>query len=471
MLVASSAFLWFCIGVVAGALATWLLLRTRTTELALRLAGATDRLASAERGEGERARALTAGETTRRELETQVAALRAREDVRAEASVRYEAELAKREAAFADHFAALSARALRSASEQFLTLAKERLGEREQFAAGELDARKLAVKALVDPLASQLKAVDDHVRLLEKTRADAYGKLEERLENLMRSEARLATQTEQLNANARDLVTALKSPITRGRWGELQLRRVVELAGMHAQCDFDEQTTVETSDSRSRPDMTVRMPGGRVVHVDAKAPLAAFLESVEATTEELRRDRMRAHARRLRDHVTQLSRRNYDVLGEANAEFVVMFVPGESFLSAALAEDAEIVEYALERRVLIAGPMSLVSLLKSIAFGWRQEALQENAGKIAELGRELYDRLATVGERLDAVGKALDQSVRAYNKTVGSLETRVFVSARKLRDYGAAGGAGELAAPRMIETGARPTALPEAFAGGGEPAA
>lgn len=207
--------------------------------------------------------------------------------------------------------------------------------------------------------------------------------------------------------------------------------------------------------------MTVRMPGGRVVHVDAKAPLAAFLESVEAATDELRRERMRAHARQVRDHVTQLSRRNYDVLGCANAEFVVMFVPGESFLSAALTEDAEIVEYALEQRVLLAGPMSLVSLLKSIAFGWRQEALQENAGRIAELGRELYDRLATVGERLDAVGKSLDQTVRAYNKAVGTLETRVFVSARKLREYGAAGSASDLPMPRIVESAARPTTIAE----------
>ena len=312
----ASLVLAFLAGALLGACAFWLVARTRARELVVRLAASQERLGALERGESERTLAL--------------ATLGAREAARAEASARQEAEIAKREQTFKDHFAALSAEALRAANDQFLALAQERLGEREQVAVRELDARELAVTALVEPLALQLKAVDDHVRALEKARADAYGKLETRLEHLLQSEVRLATQTQELNANARDLVTALKSPITRGRWGELQLRRVVELAGMQAQCDFDEQTTIEAGEVRSRPDMTVRMPGGRVVHVDAKAPLAAFLESVEAATDELRRERMRAHARQVRDHVTQLSRRNYDVLGCANAEFVVMFVPGES---------------------------------------------------------------------------------------------------------------------------------------------
>jgi len=335
------------------------------------------------------------------------------------------------EATFRDAFRALSADALRSNNEQFLALATTSL-ERIRLATNhDLDARQKSIDALVKPVQESLAKVDGRLGELEKARIDAQSRLTEQLRGLVED------HLPRLERETAGLARALRQPAVRGRWGELQLRRVVELAGMLDHCDFHEQASVESEDGRLRPDLIVRLPGGRNVVVDAKTPIAAYLEAMEQEDDSARRAGLEQHARLVRAHMTALGRRSYWQQFDPAPEFVVMFVPGESFFSAALQHDPALIEHGVDQRVIPATPTTLIALLRTVAYGWRQEAIAENAQKVADLGSELYRRVARLAEHWGLVGKRLHQTVRAYNGSVTSMESRVLVAARRLNELGA----------------------------------
>jgi DNA recombination protein RmuC len=352
-----------------------------------------------------------------------------------------------------DTFQALSARALEGASRQFLELATARLEEAGTRARGDLDARRVAVEHLVTPLRETLTRMEERLRELENARTEAYATLVEQVRSVRDASEALRTQTAQL-------VTALRKPQARGAWGELQLRRVAEVAGMLARCDFSEQHTVSggTDEATQRPDMVVHLVGGRSIVVDSKVPLSAFLEAAEATDEATRAERLGAHARHLRTHVDQLGSKAYWRRFDS-PEFVVLFIPAEAFLAPALDQDPGLLEYSAAKGVVIATPTTLIALLRTVAYAWTQEALTSRAREVYELGRELYDRLGTLGEHVDRLGASLGRAVKDYNATVGSLESRVLVSARRLAALEVVQD--ELASPKPLEAGIRPVTAAE----------
>ena len=331
-------------------------------------------------------------------------------------------------------FAELSRQALEQNNTQFLELADARLAHAHQTARGDLDQRTQAIEQLLTPLREQLGRYEQGLRLLELERQRAYTGLSEQVRQLTQSQDRLQSET-------RNLVTALRSPATRGRWGEMQLRRVVEMAGMVEHCDFEQQVSAEGTDGRLRPDMVVNLPGARHVVVDAKVPLQAFLDANDATDESMRRSHLVAHARQLRAHVDALSKKAYWDQFDDSPEFVVAFVPGDALLAAALEHDASLLEHSVSNRVLVATPTTLIALLRTVAYGWQQEAIAENAREVQLMGRELYKRLATFGEHMARTGRSLSGAVDSYNKAVGSLERNVFPQARRFHELGVVGGA------------------------------
>jgi DNA recombination protein RmuC len=352
----------------------------------------------------------------------------------------------------AERFQALSAQALDASARRFLEMAEGRFSAANARAAGELETRKAAVEGLVGPLKETLTRVETQLRESDAQRAASHAALAEQMTITRRS-------SDELKAQAHALVTALRRPEARGRWGEMQLRRVVELAGMSARCDFDEQATVVTSDGQLRPDMVIHLAGGKHIVVDSKVSLSAYLEAAEATDETVRETRLAAHARHLREHVDRLAAKAYWTALPAAPEFVVLFIPGEAFLAPALEHDPGLLEHAMARRVHIATPTTLVSLLRTAQYAWQQEALSENARAVFEAGRELYERISGLGQHMDRVGKALTSAVTAYNQTVGSLESRVLVSARRLAELGLVEDTQE--APRIIEETTRLLSAPE----------
>jgi len=361
-------------------------------------------------------------------------------------------------------FAELSRRALQQNNAQFLELADARLKEAQQAARGDLDQRTQAIEQLLSPLRDQLGKYEKGLRVLELERQEAYTRLSEQVKQLNESQDKLQAET-------RNLVTALRSPATRGRWGEMQLRRVVEMAGMLEHCDFEEQVTTHGDEGRLRPDLVVHLPGAKQVVVDAKVPLQAFLDANDASDAEVRRAHLVTHARQLRTHVDALSKKAYWEQFEESPEFVVAFVPGDALLAAALEHDATLLEHAVTSRVLLATPTTLIALLRTVAYGWQQDALAENAREVQLMGRELYKRLATFGEHLARTGRSLTGAVDAYNKAVGSLERSVLPQARRFQELGLVGGA-DKELPELDQIGAvvrevhgRDDAGPSALAG------
>jgi DNA recombination protein RmuC len=444
--------LMLLVGVALGAAAVWLLLRARIEQATERARGAieAERATLVERLDGREQTIAqlktTADQATRDAADSQQKLTHlAQERTQLHTMLQKEREhaaeklalLSSAEQKLTDAFKALSAEALKSNNQSFLDLAKTSLETLQEAAKGDLEKRQQAIGAIVEPVKLSLDKVDAKIQALEASRASAYGSLSQQLTSLVETEKQLRVETA-------SLVKALRAPNIRGRWGEMQLKRVVELAGMTSHCDFHEQVSETTEEGRVRPDMIVHLPGGVNIVVDAKAPLAAYLEALEATDDQVRDQKLKDHARHVQGHIASLSKKSYWEQFQPCPDFVILFLPGESFYDAARAQDPTLIEAAVNQRVMIATPMSLITLLRTIALGWNQERLARNAEEISALGKTLYERLATLGEHFIKLGRSLDGAVDAYNKSVGAIETRVLTTARQFRDLGAAQGDKEI---------------------------
>ena len=421
--------LWLLIGLIVGAAVAVLALRSRLRTLSQE--------------------AVKAGEL-QRDLD------RAQSDLTHERSLHEErlATLTQAQARMSESFKALSAEALQANMTQLTELAKAQLQATQAEAKGDLDKRQQAVEQLVAPLREQLGKVDERLLHLDQERRQSRGWLESQLKTLNETGERLRTETGAL-------VTALRKPNARGQWGQMQLRNVVELAGMVRHCDFSEQSSFAGDERTLRPDLIVNLPGGKHVVVDAKAPLQGVLDAYEAPTEEERERHLRDHARLLRKHVKQLSEKSYWSGLDSAPDFVVLFLPGETLYGAALEADPALIQDAMERRVLIATPTTLLAILHAVSYGWQQERVAESAQAISELGRELHARLAKLSTLLSTLGNRLNSSVRAFNETIGSYEARVMPAARRFGDHGAVSEGRELPELEHVTESARTVPLTE----------
>ncbi|WP_291727918.1 DNA recombination protein RmuC [Leisingera sp. F5] len=432
----------------------------------LRLRGAARQLEHANAGLNQEAAGLRAELKRLPELNDELTTLRRTSEN--ERAARYQAE-AQVQALKAEHaarleelshmnqqmehkFASLASGVLKQNSENFLSLVSERFQAHSKSADADLAKRHAAIEGLVKPLDQKLGQFGERIKEIEKARNEAYGAIQTQVKYLADGQAALGGET-------RKLVQALRAPKTRGRWGEMQLRQVFEMAGMAEHVDYELEKSVGTDDGLRRPDAVVRIPGGKSIVVDAKTPLEGYLDALEAETPELQQEALLRHSSHVKTHVRQLASKSYQsALGET-PDFVVMFIPGETFVSAAAEADPGLIEYAFENKVLIATPTTLMALVKSIAYGWQQEKMAENAVEVQKTAKELYDRLATFSKSLASVGKSLSSSVNNYNKAVGSLEARVLPSARKFEAMGVVAQGAELENPGQVEVEPRQVAL------------
>ena len=392
----------------------------------------------------EAAQAADTRDETNLELRTENARLKAELDAERASAREKLAVLDQTQEQLTSAFRGLSAQALQANNQSFLDLAAQTLGKYQQGAQGDLERRQQAIHELVAPVKLSLDKLDGRIHDIEKLREGAYQALTTQVRSL--NEGQVDLRRETLN-----LVKALRQPAARGRWGELQLRRVVEMAGMVEHCDFVEQASVTGEDGRQRPDVVVRLPGGLNIVVDAKTPLSAYLEAAETDDDEVRRQRLVDHARQVRDHMTRLGRKSYQAQFDPTPDLVVLFLPGEMLFSAALQQDPELIEFGVGEKVMLATPTTLITLLRAVSYGWKQEALARNAHEISELGRQLHERISVMAAHWARVGKNLGEAVGAYNGAVASLETRVLVSARCFRELKAVPDGREIAVLEPIE--------------------
>jgi DNA recombination protein RmuC len=353
-----------------------------------------------------------------------------------------------------EHFKSLSLDILQNNSKTFVEIAKGELERAQDSVATDLEKRQLAIGELVKPVRESLDKLDAKIHDLEKARTGAYASLTEQVRTLAQTQ-------NYLHAETGKLVQALRSPIVRGRWGEIQLRRVVELAGMVDHCDFIQQQTFVTDDGRIRPDLIVSLPGGRSIVIDSKTPLNAYLESLEASDEDSRVNRLQQHAAQVRGHIEKLSRKGYWEQFPATPEFVVLFLPGEVFFSAALERDPLLIEFGADKKVIPATPTTLIALLRAVAYGWDQEKVAQNTLAVRQLGAELYKRLSDLGGHFGSLSRSLNACVNAFNKVAGNIESRVFVTARKFSDFGVGTSGVDIQPLEHVEQIARDIQAPE----------
>ena len=442
------------VGVALGAAAGWFLLRTKASSAsAADLATLKERLGGKEAELQKLQLALNSEIAEHKHAREEGAQLKAALEGERRAAQERTDSFKQAAEELSEKFKALSRDALKDNNQSFLQLANSTLAKFQETAKGDLEQRQQAIDQLVKPLRESLEKVDGKIGEIEKARAGAYGELREQVRGL-------ATAQLQLQAETGNLVTALRAPHVRGRWGEIQLRRVVELAGMLQYCDFDEQTTVATDDGRIRPDVIIRLPGNRTIVIDAKVPFDAFYESISTTDDVVRAARLKDHARLVRAHIGSLSKKSYWESVQPTPEFVLLFLPGETFYSAALEIDPSLIEDGVGKGVIIATPTTLIALLKAVSYGWRQEQMAENAKEVSELGKTLYDRLRTFTNHFADIGKGLDRALDSYNRGVGSLEGRVLRTARRFKERGALSGE-DIEILEPIDKAARPLSLDE----------
>lgn len=438
----TALLLGLVLGLVAGLLGGWLLLERS--------------IVGPARKRGERLEATLDAEVGRsRELERELEGLRVQLKQQERAVTEKLELLDDAEQRLSNTFKALAADTLKGSGESFLKLAQLQLEKYQDQARSDLDQRKRSIDELVKPIADGLTKVDRKIEEVEKVRLEAYGALVAQIRGLGETQQRLHGETEKL-------VRALRTPSVRGRWGEIQLRRVVEIAGMIQHCDFVVQESVKTERGVRRPDMTIRLPNNRCVVVDSKVPLDQYLNSLETEDGDVQRQHLKEHAKQLRRHIQELAGKSYWDRLEDTPEFVVLFLPGEAFFGAALEQDPTLIEYGVDQRVILSTPTTLIALLKAVAYGWKQEQISQSAAEIAGLGRQLYDRVRSFTTHLQSTGDALSSAVRAYNQAVGSFETRLLVSARRLRELGVASG-DEVTGVTGIEQATRAISSPDAL--------